>query len=71
MSLLTIDQIVEACGERHLEKVEDLEILFSNFTELGGEELAGLTNLKRLACIDNGLQRLSNLHCLGRGYIST
>ena len=56
---LTVANIVETTGCSALDTIEELEILF-----LTCNEIASLENcraLRRLAMIDNGLQRISNL----------
>jgi len=50
---------VEATGEGNLESLEELEILFTSFEEIGG--LDQCSNLRKLSLLDNGLKRISNL----------
>mmetsp|Transcript_16847 Transcript_16847/g.25337 ORF Transcript_16847/g.25337 Transcript_16847/m.25337 type:complete len:757 (-) Transcript_16847:91-2361(-) len=49
----------EVTGLNEFDDVEDLEILFNSFNEL--YSLDGFPKLKRLCCIDNGINRISNL----------
>ena len=57
--LLSKEDIEEVTGFKEFDNIEDLEILFNNFTELSS--LNGFPKLRRLACIDNGIQRISHL----------
>lgn len=57
---LSIESIIEATGEEHLEDVTDLEILFTSCGEI--DSLQYCPNLIRLSMINNGLIAISNLH---------
>jgi Leucine-rich repeat (LRR) protein len=57
--LLSKQDIEEITGFKEFDNIEDLEILFNNFSEISS--LIGFPKLRRFACIDNGIQRISNL----------
>ena len=56
---LSRKDLEEITGLKEFDNLEDLEILFNNFTEISS--LVGFPRLRRLACIDNGIKRISNL----------
>jgi len=57
---LSIESIIEASGEEHLEDVKNLEILFNACQEI--DSLEYTPNLSRLTMINNGLTMISNLY---------
>lgn len=59
MHKLSKQDIEEVTGCKEFDNIEDLEILFNNFAEISS--LVGFPKLRRLACIDNGIKRISNL----------
>jgi protein phosphatase 1 regulatory subunit 7 len=60
---LSEDDIVATTGEQVLENIEEIEVLFSNCVEIASLERC--RSLRKLAMIDNGLQRISNLKPVG------
>ena len=58
--LLSHDDIIETVGTAcPLDEMEELEILFLSFTEIGA--LEHTPRLRKLTLIDNGITRISNL----------
>lgn len=57
--ILSKQDIEEVTGLKEFDNIEDLEILFNNFSEIGS--LTGFPRLRRLACIDNSIKCISNL----------
>ena len=60
---LTEQDIIDTTGAKDVGELEDLEILFKGFTNIGG--LSRCTALRRVAFIDNGIKRISGLGTLG------
>lgn len=58
-TFLTRDNITEITGQKNLEQITEIEILFLTIDELGSLDLCH--NLKKLTLLDNALQRISNL----------
>lgn len=56
--------IREASGHSDMAQVEEIEIIFTPVTVLGG--LSQCIQLRRLSVMSTGLRRISNLDCLGR-----
>lgn len=57
---LSIESLIEACGEDHLDDITELEILFTSCTEI--DSLQYCSSLTRLSMINNGLIVISNLY---------
>lgn len=62
--LLSLDLLQLVAGEDDLETVEDIEIIFDPIAEIAN--LNRCVNLRSLTLINVGLQRISNLACVGR-----
>jgi hypothetical protein len=50
---------IEITGEKNLDTLRELEVLFNTFDEIGG--LDDCSNLLKLSLLDNGLKQISNL----------
>ena len=60
---LSRQDIIDTTGVNDLSELENLEILFTACTEIGG--LEECSSLRRFCMIDNGLTQISNLTHLG------
>jgi Leucine-rich repeat (LRR) protein len=60
---LTVEDIVASASEENLEMIEEIEIIFGPVNEI--DCLDGLSNLRSFTLVNCGLQRISNVSCVG------